>query len=65
MLQAATTGALSDYVPRLLERLRSVGAIRNVSTSFLDKGLSAYLVVDRDTAARFGVTAATIDNALL
>ena len=39
-------------------------AIRNVSTSFLDKGLSAYLKVDRDTAARFGVTAATIDNAL-
>jgi multidrug efflux pump len=64
VLQAATTGALNDYVPRLLERLRSVGAIRNVSTSFLDKGLSAYLVVDRDTAARFGVTAATIDNAL-
>jgi multidrug efflux pump len=38
--------------------------LRNVSTSFLDKGLSAYLMVDRDTAARFGVSAATIDNAL-
>ncbi|HEX2760294.1 MAG TPA: MdtB/MuxB family multidrug efflux RND transporter permease subunit [Rhizomicrobium sp.] len=64
VLQAATSGALNDFVPKLLNRLRSVGAIRNVSTSFLDKGLSAYLEVDRDTAARFGVTAATIDNAL-
>src|SRR5262249_36312438 len=41
-----------------------VKAIRNVSTSFLDQGLSAHVNVDRDTAARFGVTSATIDNAL-
>jgi multidrug efflux pump len=38
--------------------------VRNVSTPYLDKGLSAYVAVDRDTAARFGITAATIDNAL-
>jgi multidrug efflux pump len=64
VLQAATQAALDQYVPELIARLRTVPEIRNVSTSFLDKGLSAYLVVDRDTAARFGVTAATIDNAL-
>ena len=64
VLQAATQGALNSYVPELVAKLRAVPEIRNVSTSFLDKGLSAYLVVDRDTAARFGVTAATIDNAL-
>jgi multidrug efflux pump subunit AcrB len=39
-------------------------AIANVSTNYLDNGLSANIVVDRDTAARFGITAATIDNAL-
>jgi len=64
VLQAATTAQLNDFVPKLLNQLKGVKAVRNVSTSFLDKGLSAYLVVDRDTAARFGVTAATIDNAL-
>ena len=64
VLQAATQAALNDYVPQLVAKLRTVPEIRNVSTSFLDKGLSAYLMVDRDTAARFGVTAATIDNAL-
>ncbi len=36
----------------------------NVSTNYSDKGLTAQIDVDRDTAARFGVTAATIDNAL-
>jgi len=64
VLQAATSAALRDYVPKLLTELRKVRAIRNVSTSFLDQGLSAHVEVDRDTAARFGVTSATIDNAL-
>ncbi len=64
VLQAATAGALNDFVPKLLDHLRTVRAVRNVSSSFMDRGLSAYLEVDRDTAARFGVTAATIDNAL-
>jgi multidrug efflux pump len=64
VLQAATVAELNDFVPRLMAQLGHVGAVRNPSTSYLDKGLSAYLKVDRDTAARFGVTAATIDNAL-
>ena len=64
VLQAATSVALNDFVPKLLAELKKVKAIRNVSTSFLDQGLSAHIDVDRDTAARFGVTSATIDNAL-
>src|SRR5215469_2658995 len=64
VLQAATPVALNQFVPKLLAELTRLPSIRNVSTSYLDKGLSAYLAVDRDTAARFGVTAATIDNAL-
>ena len=64
VLQSATTGALNDFVPKLLAALQKAPALRNVSTDFLDKGLSAYLTVDRDTAARFGISAATIDNVL-
>ncbi len=64
VLQAATSASLNQFVPKFLAALNKVPAIRNVSTSYLDNGLSAYLSVDRDTAARFGVTAATIDNAL-
>jgi multidrug efflux pump len=64
VLQAATSASLNQFVPKLLAELNRQKAIRNVSTSFLDQGLSAYVAVDRDTAARFGVTAATIDNAL-
>jgi multidrug efflux pump len=64
VLQAATAASLNNFVPKLLAALNKVKAVRRVSTSFLDMGLSAYLQVDRDTAARFGITAATIDNAL-
>ena len=38
--------------------------LANVSTNFTDSGLTVQIDIDRDTAARFGVTAATIDNAL-
>ncbi len=64
VLQSATSAALNDFVPKLIAELQKSKALRNVSTDFLDKGLSAYLTVDRDTAARFGISAATIDNAL-
>src|SRR6185312_12022004 len=56
VLQAATSAALNQFVPKLMSELVKQKAVRNVSTSFLDKGLSAYVNVDRDTAARFGVT---------
>jgi multidrug efflux pump len=64
VLQDASLATLQSAVPKLMETLSRAKALRNVSTSFLDKGLSAYVTVDRDTAARFGITAATIDNAL-
>ena len=64
VLQAATSASLNQYVPKLMAELAKQKALRNVSTSFLDRGLSVYVNVDRDTAARFGVTSATIDNAL-
>ena len=63
-LQSASTAALNSFVPKLITQLQKSPALRNVSTDFLDQGLSAYLVVDRDTAARFGLNPATVDNAL-
>jgi multidrug efflux pump len=64
VLGAATTGILDPWVPKLLDRLTQAPQLANVSTNYTDKGLAAQLVVDRDTAARFGVTTAAIDNAL-
>ncbi|MEI9886218.1 MAG: MdtB/MuxB family multidrug efflux RND transporter permease subunit [Rhizomicrobium sp.] len=64
VLEDASSATLTQWVPKLLAKLNARPELENVSTSFLDRGLSATVVVDRDTAARFGITAATIDNAL-
>ena len=64
VLGAAATQQLDVWVPRLVQALTSAPELENVSTNYVDKGRSANVVVDRDTAARFGITAATIDNAL-
>ncbi len=64
VLEDASTAVLNQWVPRLISELQKQPELTNVSTSFLDQGLAAYITVDRDTAARFGITSATIDNAL-
>jgi multidrug efflux pump len=64
VLGAATSSILRQYVPRLLAELKMRPELENVSTNFLDNGLSAYVALDRDTAGRLGITAATTDNAL-
>jgi multidrug efflux pump len=64
VLEDASSAVLNQWVPRFVDRLSQQPELANVSTTFLDKGLAATVTVDRDTAARFGITAATIDNAL-
>ena len=64
VLEVASSALLRQQVPPLMDRLAKAPELANVSTNFMDSGLAAYVTVDRDTAARFGITAATIDNAL-
>jgi multidrug efflux pump len=64
VLEDASTAVLTQAVPHFIDTLSRRPELTNVSTNFLDKGLAAFVTVDRDTAARFGITAATIDNAL-
>jgi multidrug efflux pump len=63
-LQGENLKDLNDWSPRLLQKLRSLPQLRDVNTDQQDKGLEATVIVDRDTAARLGVAAADIDNAL-
>jgi multidrug efflux pump len=64
ILGAASSATLRPWVPKLVEQLARSPELANVSTNFTDAGLTVQIDIDRDTAARFGVTAATIDNAL-
>jgi multidrug efflux pump len=51
-------------VPRLVDRLNQAPELEDVVSDLQDRGLAAYITVDRDAAARFGITLATVDNAL-
>jgi multidrug efflux pump len=64
VLEDANPDELSEWAPKLVDHLARLPQFEDVASDMLDKGLSAYIEVDRDTAARFGITPATIDNAL-
>ena len=55
---------LNTWAPRLLARMRTMTQLRDASTDQQDQGLSETLVIDRDTAARLGISASTIDQVL-
>jgi len=63
-LQAAETAALSSWTPALVAHLRTLPEFADVTSNQADNGLSASVVIDRDSAARFGVSVGTVDNAL-
>ncbi|OHC31611.1 MAG: multidrug transporter subunit MdtC [Pseudomonadales bacterium RIFCSPLOWO2_12_59_9] len=55
---------LRYWVPKLVERLQQLPELADVASDLQDQGLQAYLQIDRDQAARLGVSLASIDNAL-
>jgi multidrug efflux pump len=55
---------LQTWTPQLLARLQKIPDIVDVASDLQQSGLSAYVTIDRPTAARFGITPATIDSAL-
>ena len=63
-LQDANTAEFATYVPKLMAALQRIPDITDAATDFGQSGLSTYILIDRATAGRFGITPATIDNAL-
>ncbi|MCO5099509.1 MAG: MdtB/MuxB family multidrug efflux RND transporter permease subunit [Burkholderiaceae bacterium] len=55
---------LALWVPRLLERMRALPELADVASDLQDSGLQAYVEIDRDAAARMGVSMTAIDQTL-
>ncbi|CEJ17529.1 putative drug efflux pump transmembrane protein [Ralstonia solanacearum IPO1609] len=53
---------LSKWVPKLVERLQQVTQLRDVASDLQDNGLRAYVQIDRDKAAVYGITTAAVDK---
>ena len=63
-LQSADLAELDTWIPKLAAVLRKLPEIKDVNSDQQNAGLQLTVDIDRDTAARFGVTASAIDNTL-
>ncbi len=55
---------LNTWAPKMLAELRKLPAIVDVNSDQQNKGLQARLEIDREAAARLGITLQTIDDTL-
>jgi multidrug efflux pump len=64
VLEDANPAEFNTWVPKLVQNLNQLPQLSSVSSDLQQRGLAADLVIDRATASRFGITPATVDNAL-
>ena len=63
-LESEDISQLNNWAPIMLRKLKTLPELRDVSTDQQVAGLQASLVLDRDTAARLGISTQMIDNTL-
>ena len=63
-LQDADLPELNHWSPQVLDKLRTLPALRDVATDQQVAGTAATLTIDRDAASRFGITPQQIDDTL-
>ena len=63
-LETPSLAELNMWAPRLVERLRGRPELRDVASDQQDQGLETSVRIDRNTAARLGITPQMIDDAL-
>jgi multidrug efflux pump len=63
-LEDTDAAELNEWSNRIVEKLRTLPQLRDVATDQQNGGLRADLVIDRDTASRFGILPQAIDDTL-
>jgi len=63
-LEDADPKELTSWTSRLVEKLNTLGSLRDVATDEQNGGLQTTLVIDRDTASRLGIGMQQIDDTL-
>jgi multidrug efflux pump len=63
-LASVNAATLDTWVPQLVRRLQALPGLRDVASDQANGGTEAALTIDRDTAARLGVTPQAVDNVL-
>jgi len=63
-IEDADADELAQWTPKLVDKLRTLPALRDVATDQLNNGLQTMVTIDRDTASRLGILPQAIDNTL-
>jgi hydrophobic/amphiphilic exporter-1 (mainly G- bacteria), HAE1 family len=63
-LQDANLDELNEWAPKVLAKLKSISALRDVASDQQTSGTTLTLAIDRDQASRYGITAQLIDDTL-
>ena len=64
IMDDADDNVLDTSTTQMVQRLQQSPVLRDVASDLQNKGLQAYIDIDRDAAGRLGITTAVIDNAL-
>jgi multidrug efflux pump len=63
-IEDADAQELAQWTPKLVAKLQTLPALRDVATDQLNNGLKTNIAIDRDTASRLGIFPQAIDNTL-
>ncbi|TMA37566.1 MAG: acriflavine resistance protein B, partial [Deltaproteobacteria bacterium] len=63
-LEDANPAELAEWGPKVVQQLRTLPELRDVTSDAMSSGLKETLTIDRDTAARLGILPQTIDDTL-
>jgi multidrug efflux pump subunit AcrB len=63
-IQDADPLELNQWAPKILDKIRGIPGIRDVTSDQQNAGTTATLTIDRDAAARFGIQPQQIDDTL-
>jgi multidrug efflux pump len=63
-LQGSDTKTVATWSSKLVTKLQDEPKLLNVASDLQNEGLAANVNIDRDTAARLGITPATVDSTL-
>jgi multidrug efflux pump len=64
LVENADGAQLQTWIPKLVDKLSNLPQITNVASDLAQQGRALDITIDRQTASRFGLTPATIDNIL-
>jgi multidrug efflux pump len=64
VLENPNLSAFNEWVPKLIAQMQKSPDLTDVASDLEQQALDVDLVINRESAARYGITPATVDNAL-